>query len=251
MTTLSEVAPVIEADLLAPFHAGWNRIDGVTVQGTRLTIDPAAYFFRYDNPSWLVCDWDIVKAELLDARETTDAAVEQMALEFIKAHGRSTSDPAEVLTIAHAVYSFMFRTEHLTDPSLAELGVTGRDLRALTEMATMMALNRVELDGSISNVGPAWMFGEAAKVVYGLGTRDAEKLDELYHGAWFNEPRRIEQVKAHAALGGRLVHGCQSGTEQHMAGGCVAPYGADITEFRRELGAFRHEWIERVRACGN
>ncbi|MEV8153393.1 hypothetical protein AB0R11_12375, partial [Streptomyces fradiae] len=30
------------------------------------------------------------------------------------------------------------------------------------------------------------------------------------HGGWFNEPRRIESIKAHAALGGRLLHGCQS-----------------------------------------
>jgi hypothetical protein len=53
-----------------------------------------------------------------------------------------------------------------------------------------------------------------------------------------------------AALGGRLVHGCQSGTEINMAGGCVAPYGADIERFRSELGRFRETWIEAVRACG-
>ncbi|GAA4235609.1 hypothetical protein GCM10022254_43210 [Actinomadura meridiana] len=58
------------------------------------------------------------------------------------------------------------------------------------------------------------------------------------------------QVKAHVALGGRLVHGCQSGQEVNMAGGCVVPFGADIGRFRDELSAFRHEWIERVRACG-
>lgn len=38
---------------------------------------------------------------------------------------------------------------------------------------------------------------------------------------------------------GRLVHRCQSGTEVNMAGGCVAPYGADMDRFRRELGEFR------------
>jgi hypothetical protein len=251
VTILPETAPRIVADLPEPLHSGWNRIDGVTVQGRRITIDPAEYFFRYENPSWLVCDWNAVKSALLDAHETQDTTVEQLALQFIKEHGRSTRDPAEVLTTAYAVYSYMFREEHLKDPSLAAMGVTARDLRVLTEMGTMMALNRVELDGSISNVGPAWMFGEAAKVVYDLDTHEAEKLDELYHGTWFNEPRRVEQIKAHAALGGRLVHGCQSGVEQHMAGGCVAPYGADINEFRRELGAFRDEWVERVRACGN
>ncbi|MFC5183199.1 hypothetical protein [Actinomadura harenae] len=121
---------------------------------------------------------------------------------------------------------------------------------SLVEMGVMMALNRVELSGEISNVGPAWMFGEAAHVVYGLGTEEAELIDELYHGSWFNEPRRVEQVKAHVALGGRLIHGCQSGTEVNMAGGCVAPFGVDIAAFRRELNAFRDAWVEQVRACG-
>ncbi|MER6808798.1 hypothetical protein ABT299_05925 [Spirillospora sp. NPDC000708] len=94
-------------------------------------------------------------------------------------------------------------------------------------MGTMMALNRVEMSGEITNVGPAWMFGEAAKVVFGLTTAEAEMIDELYRGSWFNEPRRVEQVKAHVALGGRLVHGCRSGVEVDMAGGCVAPFGFD------------------------
>jgi hypothetical protein len=62
------------------------------------------------------------------------------------------------------------------------------------------------------------------------------------------EARRIESVKAHAALGGRLVHGCQSQVD--MRGGCVVPYGVDLTEFRRELRAFGDDWIERVHACG-
>lgn len=250
-TALSGSAPTIQAYLPTPFHVGWNKIDGVTVDGARFTIDPKEYFFRYENPTWIVCDWAGVEADLLDAEETSDIAVEQMALDYIKAHGRATTDPAEVLTTAYEVYSYMFRQEHLADPSIASMGVTINDLRALTEMGTVMALNRVDQDGTISNVGPAWMFGEAAKIVFDLDTHAAEKLDELYHGAWFNEPRRIEQVKAHAALGGRLVHGCQSGQEQHMAGGCVAPYGADITEFRRELAGFRDEWVERVRACGD
>lgn len=248
--TLSAADPIIRAELPAPFHEGWNRIDGVTVDGRMLTINTGEYFYRYLNPTWMVCDWAGVQTDLLNAQETTRTAVEQMALEYIQAHGRTTSDPALVLTTAHAVYSYLFRTEHLTDPSLAGMGVTEQDLRVLVEMGTMMALNRVELSGMISNVGPAWMFGEAAKVVWGLTTPEAEKLDELYHGGWFNEPRRIEQIKAHAALGGRLVHGCQSGVEQHMAGGCVAPYGANIDRFRADLGTFRDEWVERVRACG-
>lgn len=251
MSIVAEPAEMIEAVLPEPFHDGWNRITGVKVEGRRITIDTAEYFFRYRNPAWVVCDWAMVKAELLDAQETPDMAVEQMALDYVKANGRQTGDPAEVLTVAHSVYSYLFRAEHLEDPALARMGVDEHDLRVLVEMGVMMALNRVELSGAISNVGPAWMFGEAAKVVFGLDTSRAEKLDELYHGTWFNEPRRIEQVKAHVALGGRLVHGCQSGTEINMAGGCVVPFGADIGRFRRELGTFRREWIDGVRACGN
>lgn len=48
---------VIEVELPEPFHEGWNRIAGITVAGSRLTIDPALYFFRYENPTWIVCDW--------------------------------------------------------------------------------------------------------------------------------------------------------------------------------------------------
>jgi len=50
-----------------------------------------------------------------------------------------------------------------------------------------------------------------------------------------------------AALGGRLVHGCQSAG--NLSGGVVASYGADMTRFSRELAAMRPEWIAQVRAC--
>jgi hypothetical protein len=251
MSILTEKSPVvIRADLPAPFHDGWNKMPGVTVDGTTLTIDPSEYFFRYDNPTWLVCDWNSVRTDLLESRETGSTTIEQMALDHIRRHGRVTTDPAKVLTIAYAVYSWLFCPEHLADPSLQRMGVTTAHLRILVEMGTLMALNRVEVSGEITNVGPAWMFGEAAKVVFGLTTAEAEMIDELYHGSWFNEPRRVEQVKAHVALGGRLVHGCQSGAEVNMAGGCVAPFGFDVSEFRRELAGFRDEWVERVRACG-
>jgi hypothetical protein len=232
------------------FHPGWNTISGVTVEGATLTIDSEAYFFRYTNPTWIVCDWHSVAADLVNAHETTDTAIEQIALDYVRTHGRVTDDPAEVLSIAYRAYSWLFRAEHLADPGLIALGVTAEHRRMLTEMGTMMALNRVELTGEITNVGPAWMFGEASKVVYGIQGAEAELLDELYHGTWFNETRRIESVKAHVALGGRLVHGCQSGTEINMAGGAVAPYGTDMDRFRRELGTFRHAWITAARACG-
>lgn len=248
MTTA--VQEIIRAEMPEPFHFGWNRITGVTVDGNTLTIDPAKYFFRYESPTWFLCDWNNVARNLLGAQESTEVALEQIVLGYIKVHGYRTSDPAEVLTTAWKVYSFLFREAHLSDPAIQRMGVKARHLRMLIEMGTAMALNRVEKDGSITNVGPAWMFGETAKIVYGLETSEAELIDELYHGTWFNESRRIEQVKAHAALGGRLVHGCQSGTEVNMAGGCVAPYGTNIDRFREELGEFRSSWIEQVRACG-
>ncbi|MFC6880086.1 MULTISPECIES: hypothetical protein [Actinomadura] len=53
MIHLNVPAATIRAELPEPFHPGWNEIDGVTVEGTRLTINPARYFFRYENPSWL------------------------------------------------------------------------------------------------------------------------------------------------------------------------------------------------------
>jgi hypothetical protein len=248
IVTVATAPTIIRAELPEPGHEGWNRLAGVTVDGRTLIIDTADYFFRYENPSWVVCDWDAVRTDLLGAQETTNVTVEQLALEYVKLHGRVTEDPAEVLVIASQIYSWLFRPEHLADPSIVRMGVTPRDLRVLREMGTMMALNRVELSGEISNVGPAWMFGEAAKIVFGLNASRAELVDELYHGSWFNEPRRVEQVKAHAALGGRLVHGCQSQVD--MAGGCVAPFGVDIERFRRELAGFRDEWIQQVRACG-
>jgi hypothetical protein len=247
---MTATVDIIRAALPEPLHQGWNRITGVTVTGKTITIDPSAYFFRYENPSWILCDWEGVKRDLLGVQESPDTALEQTVVDYIKTHGHSTSDPAEVLASAWEVYSYLFRQEHLSDPAIERMGVTARDLRILTEMGTVMALNRIEQSGDISNIGPAWMFGEAAKVVFDISTSEAERVDELYHGGWFNESRRLEQVKAHAALGGRLVHGCQSGTEINMAGGCVAPYGTDIDRFRSELGRCRTDWIDQVRACG-
>ncbi|MFF0524090.1 hypothetical protein ACFYTC_35800 [Actinomadura nitritigenes] len=248
MNTLSQASPLIQAELPEAFHPGWNRIDGLTVEGTTLTIDPAVYFFRYENPSWVVCDWAGVKAELLTARETADTTVEQLALDYVRAHGRTTTDPAEVLAVAWEATAYIFREEYLTEPGLVALGVRAEHLRMLREVGTVMALNRVEQDGAISNVGPAWMFPIACKVIYGLDEREAQLVDELYHGTWFDESRRVEATKANAALGGRLVHGCQS--QADMRGGAIVPFGVDLVEFRRELRQFGDDWIQRVQACG-
>ncbi|GAV38995.1 hypothetical protein Saa2_01878 [Streptomyces acidiscabies] len=176
--------------------------------------------------------------------ETTESAVEQFALDFIKAHAESTSNAARVLATAYEVYAYLFRDEHLVGLGLPQ--ITGEHLRMLREAATLMALNKVELDGHISNVGPCWFFPAATSVVFDLDDETGGMLDEVYHGGWFNEHRRIESVKAHAALGGRLVHGCQSVPDQ--TGGVVAPYGASMADFRDDLAAFKAGWIEQVYA---
>lgn len=224
------------------FDPRWNRLPGITVDGTRITMDPAEYFFRFENRSWLVIDWQTVKDGLLAADETETSAVEQMALDFVKTHGRSTGDAGEVLAIAFQVYSYLFRDEHLTTLGLP--GFTADHLRMLRQAATFMALNKVELDGRISNVGPCWFFPAATGVVFDLGEEDGQMLDEVYHGGWFNEHRRIEGIKAHTALGGRLVHGCQSVPDQ--SGGVVAAYGTSMANFGLELAGMKSEWIETV-----
>jgi hypothetical protein len=244
MTTVTAL-PAISVELPEPFDARWARLPGITIDGRRITIDPAAYFFRFDCASWLVCDWDTVRSQLLEVQESTDTALEQTALEFIRAHARQTTDAAQVLSIAWEVYSYLFRAELLPVPGLEQIGAA--ELRMLREAATLMALNKVEQDGTISNVGPCWFFPAATSVVFDLDDERGEMLDEVYHSTWFNESRRIESVKAHAALGGRLVHGCQSVPNQ--SGGACVPYGASIPRYRDDLGRFREQWLAAVYAC--
>jgi hypothetical protein len=242
VTTIDTTAITVE--LPQAFDGRWSRLPGTQVTGRRITIDPAEYFFRFESNTWLVADWELVKARLLAVEETTESAVEQLALDFIKAHGESTSDAARVLSTAYEVYAYLFRDEHLDGLGLPQ--ITAEHLRMLREAATLMALNKVELDGHISNVGPCWFFPAAASVVFDLGDEMGGMLDEVYHGGWFNEHRRIESIKAHAALGGRLVHGCQSVPDQ--SGGVVAPYGASTANFRDDLASFKAGWIEQVYA---
>ncbi|MFD4531471.1 hypothetical protein ACFWNL_18955 [Kitasatospora sp. NPDC058397] len=240
MTTVD--TETITVELPEAFDPRWNRLPGITVDGKKITLDPKKYFFRFEASSWLVIDWQTVQDGLLGVEETEEASVEQMALEFIKTHGHSTRDAGEVLAVAHQVYSYLFRDEHLATLGLPD--VTAEHLKMLREAATFMALNKVELNGHISNVGPCWFFPSATGVVFDLSEEEGQMLDEVYHGGWFNEHRRIEGIKAHAALGGRLVHGCQSVPDQ--SGGVVAPYGASMARFREELAGMKTEWIEQV-----
>jgi hypothetical protein len=238
-------AKPFSVELPQKFTPEWNRIDGITVDGHTITVDPAQYFFRYDNPTWLLVDWDLVTTELLPARESDEQAVEQRALEFVRAHSTSTNNPAKVLATAYEVAAYLYRDAHMNIPGL---NVTPTQLRALREATTLMALNRVELDGHLANIGPCWFFPVATSVVFGFTEKEGKTLDELYHGGWFNETRRRESVLAHAALGGRLVHGCQASAD--MAGGCVLAYGTDLDGFRTELNQVRHDWMDKVAAMG-
>lgn len=245
MTTIDTAATTaITVELPEVFDERWSRLSGIQVNGRRITIDPAEYFFRFESATWRVADWELVKSQLLDIEETTESTVEQLALDFIKANAASTSDAARVLAIAYEVYAYLFREEHLAGLGLPQ--ITADHLRMLREAATLMALNKVELDGHISNIGPCWFFPAATSVVFDLDDEMGGLLDEVYHGGWFNEHRRIESIKAHAALGGRLVHGCQSVPDQ--SGGAVAPYGASMANFRADLAQFKVGWIEQVYA---
>ncbi|MFC0601199.1 hypothetical protein [Streptomyces palmae] len=242
MTTIDTTTITVE--LPEAFDPRWSRLPGIQIDDRRLIIDPAEYFFRFESHTWLVADWELVKSQLLGMDETAETPLEQLALDFITAHGESTSDAARVLSTAYEVYAYLFRDEHLDKLGLPR--ITADHLRMLRQAATLMALNKVELDGHISNVGPCWFFPAATSIVFDLDDETGGMLDEVYHGGWFNEHRRIESIKAHAALGGRLVHGCQSVPDQ--SGGVVAPYGASMAAFRDDLAAFKAGWIERVYA---
>ncbi|MFI2077525.1 hypothetical protein [Streptomyces triculaminicus] len=156
-----------------------------------------------------------------------------------------TTDPGEVLATAYQVAAYLFRDEYA---GVGNLDVGERELKALREATTIMALNRVDEDGDLANVGPCWFFPVATSVVFGFTEEQGKQVDELYHGGWFNESRRRESVLAHAALGGRLVHGCQASAD--MMGGCVLAYGTDLERFRTELGEMKTDWMDRVAAMG-
>jgi len=240
---IPETTAKIEATLETPLSPQWNKVPGISVSGRRVCITPEEYFFCYEDPSWILCNWDKVEREMLHTEESEQISYEQRTLDFVRDNGYRANNGGEVLETAEKVYKYIFRDEHLNDPGLAD--VTPRHLQILREMGTIMALNRVELTGHISNVGPAWFFPLCSQRVYELDEEQAHLVDELYHGTFFNEPRRVESVKAHAALGGRLVHGCQS--SPNMSGGCVVAYGTDIAGFYRELQAFKAGWMDRIR----
>jgi hypothetical protein len=79
--------PVISVELPEPFDARWSRLPGVAIEGHVITIDPVQYFFRFDSSSWLVCDWDGVREELLDGIYRDSSGADQSGF-----HPRSRSD---------------------------------------------------------------------------------------------------------------------------------------------------------------
>jgi len=230
--------PIIQATLPGAIDLRWSRLPGLSVSGSQLTLEPA-YWIKYEDPTWLVCDWDGVRDDLLPVEETGEQALEQIVLDYINAWGRTTTDPADVLTTAWHVYHHLFRDELLPVPGLEAIGPA--ELRMLREAAILMSLNKVQADGHIANISPPWFFGQALPLVFDLDEKTGQLIDEVYHGTWFFEGRRIESVKAHAALGGKLVHGCQSSPD--MTGGVVAAFGTDMNVFYDELRAMRADWI--------
>lgn len=86
----------------------------------------------------------------------------------------------------------------------------------------------------------------ATGVVFDLDGGEAGMLDEVFHGTWFKGDRRIESIRVHSALGGWLVHSCQSAPDQ--SGGACVPYGASTETFRAELTGFHQEWLTKLHA---
>lgn len=114
---------LIQASFRRPFSEGWNGVPGVRVDGSWLTIDPNQYFFRYEQPAWLLCDWNAVRDHLVSASETPAKTIEQQTLEFVRENSFRTTDPAAVLTTAEEVYAFIFRPARLADADLVSMGV--------------------------------------------------------------------------------------------------------------------------------
>ena len=224
------------------FHAGWGKIPGIELIGPEIQIAPEQYFERYEDPSWNYVPWETVQAHWSELSETPDRAIEQACLEFIRKHAQQSSDAAIILGNAEKVYSFVYNESILKE--IQDLDhVTANDLRVLRESSILCALNKVNLSGRITNIGPAWYFAQCARMVFGLSAADEQRVDELFHGGFFNGLRLREQTRAHVALGGKLVHGCQS--SGNGAGGCVVSYGTDTSVMQSELLNLRPRFLQQ------
>lgn len=222
----------------------WNRVPGVQVDGNQISIDIDKYFYRYESPQWKFIPWEKVQAKWSDLSETQDSSLEQNCLSFVKEAAITTNDPTAILENAEKAYSFLFDPNRIDVSGLPY--VTNDHLKILKEASTLMALNRVDQDGRARNVGPAWFLPACSQKVYDLSQKESEFIDELYHGTFFTEARRVDSVKAHTALGGRLVHGCQGNVNQ--SGGCIVEYGTSVEKFHADLKSFRDDWMQAIHA---
>lgn len=222
----------------------WSRVPGININNGQAIIDIDAYFFRYEDPQWKYIPWETVVSNWEKLDETTDSSLEQNCLSLVKEKSITTTDPTIVLENAEKAYEFLF------DPKRIDLSglpyVKDEHLKILKEASTLMALNRVDQDGRARNVGPAWFLPACSQKVYELTDKESEFIDELYHGTFFTEARRVDSVKAHTALGGRLVHGCQGQVNQ--SGGCVLSYGTSVEKFHLDLKSFRDEWMADIKS---
>ena len=229
------------------FHRGWNQVAGMSVSEAGIEIDPDLYFIRFEQPTWSYVPWDVVQTAWHDIKETGTVALEQAALNFIVANRRITNDPSVVLRNADLVYSYLFDQARLS--AFDDLSdVSANDLRVLRESSILCALNKVGLDGRITVIGPAWYFAQCARKVFGLDRVAEMRVDELFHGGFFNGARLSDQIKAHIALGGKLVHGCQ-GTG-NGSGGCVVEYGTNVQRMQSELVALREPILRALDNIG-
>jgi hypothetical protein len=241
-TTLSASPSIVSFTPQRQFHIGWERVSGIKLIGDAIQITPTQYFERFEDPSWTYVPWETVQAHWTELSETPDMAIEQACLQFIRKHSQQSRDASVILENAEKVYSFVFNESLLHE--IEDLDhVTANDLRVLRESSILCALNKVALNGRITNIGPAWYFAQCARLVYGLSATDEQRVDELFHGGFFNALRLREQTRAHVALGGRLVHGCQS--SGNGSGGCVVGYGTDVAVMQKELLALRPGFLNQ------
>jgi hypothetical protein len=236
----SNVPPMVQFSPEMPFHEGWNKVNGLSTLNGNLAINTEQYFERLEDPSWTFVPWDKVMEAWDSLEESNTSALEQTCLNFISQNSEVTFDPAVALGNAERVYSFLFNEERIRKHEDLHR-VTPEMLRVLRESSILCALNKVNASGHICNIGPAWYFAQCSELVYSLSASEASQVDELFHGEFFNGPRLRDQVRAHVALGGKLVHGCHG--SGHGSGGCVVSYGTDINQMQNELLALRPHFL--------
>lgn len=203
---------------------------------------PTFFFWRYDDPIWNYIEWDIVKANWDSLDGDSDTTTEQKCLEFVKRHATVTTDPSKILSVASKLYENLFNftpRSLLAFPSINESHVD-----ILREMSILMSLNKVSQDGLIQNVSPAWFFPIACKRVFDLSKQEAEDIDNLYHSSMLYFGSQNDWLKAHTALGGILLHACQSVPD--LRGGVVCAYGTNRKALAMDFDAHADEWINEM-----